>query len=261
MFTAERLAKALSTCGMTPAAAIVRRLDAPGEWSAGEPGDPFYPASMLKTPLAACALALVQDADLCLEQRAQVEPRNMTLNDMPSPLVPGYSASLRELIELAITRSDNVATNMLYDIVGRERAGRLCAERFGLKGTAFFRKLSGGYPLIHDAQWDGVRHNRHSAADAARMFEMIARSAVPFAQTLYQILGRQEWNNKLSLGLQPGDRFAHKTGDTDEVTHDGGILETSQGALYVVVVYTGLPSSEENNARFAPLMQALRSIM
>jgi len=103
--------------------------------------------------------------------------------------------------------------------------------------------------------------NRHSLGDAARLFELIARDRVPYAFELRQTLARQEWNNKLTGGLLPGDRFAHKTGDTDEVTHDGGILDTEQGASYVLVLYTGLESDDENNAKFAPFMRSLRQYL
>jgi beta-lactamase class A len=63
---------------------------------------------------------------------------------------------------------------------------------------------------------------------------------------------------KLSRGLEPGDAFAHKTGDTDEVSHDAGILMLNDGSRWVVVVYTELPSSDEHDARFATFMRSLR---
>jgi len=143
----------------------------------------------------------------------EVTHANMTVTDKPSPLLPGYSASLADLIELAITRSDNVATNMLYDVAGRERATAICRERFGLRDTAFRRKLSGDYPLIFDPQWDGTNMNRHSVRDAARLFELIARDRVPLADVMRRTLARQEWNNKLSPGLQAGDAFDHKAAE------------------------------------------------
>ncbi len=256
------LGQAAQQAGLESAAIIVRRLDgAPWEAVLGDPDRTIYPASMLKTPLALAAYTLVHDGELKPGLRLEVTPANMTANDKPSPLVPGYSATLEELLDLAITLSDNVATNMLYDIIGRERAGELLRERFGLRATAFFRKLSGDYPLISDPLWDGVHFNSHSLRDAVRTFELIARTRVPFAWTLRQTLARQQWNNKLSLGLKAGDQFAHKTGDTDEVTHDGGILETREGRSYVVAVYTGVPSTDENNARFGTFMQSLRPLM
>lgn len=262
MLSAELIGRLADEAGLASASFTLARLDredAPR--LARDPERYLYPASMLKTPLALVAYALVQDGELRVDDRFPVDQANMTTNDADSPLIPGYISPLSELIELMITRSDNVATNMLYDILGRERATRVAQERFGLRSTAFYRKLSGSLPLINDPGWDGVHRNTHSVADAARLFELIARDRVPFAFTLRQTLGRQAWNDKLSAGLERGDLFAHKTGGTDEVTHDGGILETRQGASYVLVVYTGAESTDENNAKFGPFMRSLRSYL
>ncbi|MFN2449537.1 MAG: serine hydrolase [Candidatus Baltobacteraceae bacterium] len=257
----ERLAGA---CGLRQAAVLLRALDGPRPgadviW--GDPDREIYPASMLKTPLALAVFALADDGVLSLEAPVSVTADNMTQNDKPSPLVPGYRAHVGELIELAITRSDNVATNILYDLAGRKRASGILRERFALGATAFRRKLSGAEPLIPDPQWDGVLMNRHSLRDAARVFELIARDAVPHAAELRELLSRQEWNTKLSRGLQPGDRFAHKTGDTDEVAHDGGILQLCDGRSFVLVVYTATPSSDAHDARFGDFMRSVRILI
>jgi beta-lactamase class A len=58
--------------------------------------------------------------------------------------------------------------------------------------------------------------------------------------------------------LRPGDRFFHKTGGTDEVSHDGGILKTAEGRTYAIAVYTGLPSNDAGDAKFGPFMQRIR---
>lgn len=259
MLTEDLLLQNAAQAGLGPVALVFKRLDQPGQALAVNQDAAFYPASMIKTPLAAVALALVHEGVLDMERGYEVSGANMTVNDKPSPLVPGYTSPLRELIELMITRSDNVATNMLFDVLGREQATKIVKQRFGLANTAFRRKLSGSLPLIHDPQWNGKQMNTHPPRDAARLFESIARDEIPLANYLRQVLGRQEWNNKLSEGLQEGDRFEHKTGDTDEVTHDGGILKTAGGANYVVVVYTGMESTDENNARLGRFMRALRA--
>ena len=261
VLTSDIVLQAAGAAGLENLAFILKRLDREEPIVAVEPDRALYPASMLKTPLAAAVYSLVQDGELRLTAEFEVAPANMTANDKPSPLVPGYRARLTELLELMITRSDNVATNMLCDIVGRERATQIVEQRFGLTGTAFRRKLSGSLPLIHDPEWDGTHRNTHPARDAAALYELIARDRVPFARDLREILERQEWNNKLSQGLRPGDRFAHKTGDTDEVTHDGGILYTADGASYVIVAYTGMESTDEHNARFGPFMRAVRDYL
>ncbi len=261
MVTDDLVRQAAAQAGLEPFAAIVRRLDEDATGAAIQPHAAFYPASMIKTPLAVAVLALVHEGEFGLETPCVVTQANMTFNDKPSPLLPGYSSTVVELVDLMLTRSDNVATNMLFDLVRRERATKIVRERFGLSRTAFHRKLSGSLPLIHDPEWDGRHMNTHPPEDAARLFESIARSQVPFAALLREILARQEWNNKLSAGLQSGDRFAHKTGDTDEVTHDGGILDTAGGAAYVIVAYSGMESDDHNNARFGTFMRALRTAL
>ncbi len=218
----------------------------------------LYPASMIKTPLAAAALSLVERGRLRLDQRITVAHSNMTTNDKPSPFVAGYEGSLSQYLEFMLTRSDNVATNQLFDVVGRARATAI-AHELGLKRTAFHRKLSGSEPLIVDPEATG--RNTHPAADAALLFSLIATDAIPFASTLREILARQQWNEKLSTALRPGDRFAHKTGDTDEVSHDAGLLDTQEGPSYIIVVYTGLPSSAHNDRRFGAFMRALRPLL
>lgn len=261
MLTDDLVSQAATRAGLEPLALVARRLDQKDRAVEIAPEAAFYPASMIKTPLAAAVLALVQDGAIRLDQLCTVTQANMTFNDKPSPLEPGYESTVTELIDLMITRSDNVATNMLLDLAGRERATDIVQSRFGLLGTAFYRKLSGSLPLIHDPHWDGKHLNTHPPADAARLFEMIARTELPFAWMLRCVLARQDWNDKLSAGLKSGDVFAHKTGSTDEVTHDGGILETAAGASYVIVVYTGMASMEINDARFGPFMQVLRSAL
>jgi len=203
----------------------------------------------------------VEDGRLALDARFEVTAANMTTNDKPSPLVPGYRATVRELIELMITISDNVATNMFFDILGRERATRIAQDTFGLHGTAFHRKLSGSEPLIVDPGWTSGVRNTHPPGDAARAFELIARDRVPNSDALRATLGRQQFNDMLDLGLHPGDRFYHKTGGTDEVAHDGGILTTAEGRSYVLVTYTGLPSSDASSAKFGPFMHRIRETM
>lgn len=247
--------------GLEPASILVTDLRDGAILGAVDPERDFYPASMIKTPLVAAVLAQVDAGILTLDQRFDVTEANATHNDAPSPLVPGYTARLDELCELAIARSDNVATNVLFDAVGREQATRIARDRWGLRDTAFYRKLSGSDPLIDDPLWDRTHLNTHPASDAAALFRMIALDLVPYAGLLRDWLAGQYWNDKLSRGLRDGDLFMHKTGDTGDVSHDGGIMVTAENRAFVVVVYTGLPSTDETSARFAPFMSELRAVL
>lgn len=259
MVTREQLASFAREAGLAEPSIVIAPLGTP-VWddAALEPDRALYPASMIKTPLVAAAMTDVAGGRIRLDDRVEVTRANMTFNDAPSPLEPGYFSTVAELCDLAISRSDNVATNMLFDIVDRDRATTIVHERFGLRNTAFRRKLSGSDPLIVDPEWDGVHRNTHPASDAARMFDAIANDRVPHADEIRASLGRQVWNAKLSKGLRAGDRYLHKTGDTDDVAHDGGILFTAEGRTYVIAVYTALPSSDANDTRFGAFMKQLR---
>jgi beta-lactamase class A len=223
-----------------------------------EARDAIYPASMIKTPLAVAAAAAERDGRISWSQRLTVERANMTPNDAPSPLVPGAGATPAELLALMLSRSDNVATNMLIDRLDRGRASADLAA-LGFPATVIRRKLSGALPLIDDPQACG--RNVHSARDACELFKRIALDDVPGAARIADALAAQFWNGKLSGGLAPGDRFAHKTGDTDEVSHDGGILTLASGERYALAVYTQLESNAETDRRFGVFMRALRPLL
>ena len=241
--------------GLAAAQIHVRSLAAGGPAWSSDDGRWVYPASMIKVPLAAAAAVAIRAGRLRWDTAVTVDARNATPNDAPSPIVPGYRTTVEELTTFMLQRSDNVATNQLYDVLGRERATADVAA-LGYPATAFRRKLSGSLPLIDDPEATG--RNTFPAADAAQLFAAIAKDRVPEAAALRRILATSWWDVKLSRGLEPGDAFAHKTGDTDEVAHDGGILTLPGGARWVVVVYTELPSSDEHDARFGAFMRALR---
>lgn len=252
-----RLVAAARAAGLGAAAVCIQRLDPAGPLVCAGPQTDWAAASMIKVPLAVAAAAAVARGTHAWPQLAVVGPENMTPNDAPSPLIPGVSASLADLLALAVSRSDNVATNMLFDVLGRERASADLAA-LGFPGTVFRRKLSGAEPLIHDPGATG--RNAHPPAEAARLFAALAAGTVPGATRIRAALAAQYWNGKLSLGLAPGDRFEHKTGDTDSVSHDGGILTLASGESWALVVYTHQTSGDADDPRFAEFMRTLRPL-
>jgi beta-lactamase class A len=260
MLSADLLARLAEEFGLTTPSLVVRGLSALPPSSYELHADRALPAaSLIKVPIAAALCAAWASGARAPEDHLTIQARDMTTNDAASPFVPGYAASLEELARLMITRSDNVATNTLIEELGRE-AATADLHTIGLTRTFIHRKLSGSDPLIEDPGKTGER-NAHPARDAALLFEKIAQKKIAGADWMFNALRAQEWNEKLSTGLLAGDRFAHKTGDTSQVTHDGGILDTADGKRYVLVVYTSLASSPENDARFGAFMRALRLLL
>ncbi len=226
-----------------------------GERWAHDDGRWLYPASMIKLPLAVAAGAAIDAGRLGWDTTVTVEASNGTQNDTPSPMLPGYRTTVDELVTLMLQRSDNVATNVLYDVLERGRA-TADVQALGFRQTFFRRKLSGAEPLIDDPAATG--RNSFPAAEAVALLIALAADRLPQAAALRRILATSWWDVKLSRGLEPDDRFAHKTGDTDEVSHDGGLLSLAEGPRWAIVVYTDLPSCEENDQRLGAFMRALR---
>ncbi len=259
MLTTDFVQTAAMQAGLVNPSIVVRQLDVPVAHTIElDALRPTYPASMIKLPIACAIYTLVERRLLDAESRVEITADNMTLTDMASPFVPGYVASIAELVELMITRSDNVATNCLIDVGDRRRMNDIVAE-LGLGSTLINRKLSGADPRIADPQ--SLGENSHPAADFAKLAEEIHYQRVPYARLMQEILSRQEWNDRLSRGLESGDRFAHKTGDTSTVCHDGGILRLASGECWIVVAYTECPEDAGNVDRFRTFASAIRPFL
>jgi len=258
-FNAERLAGLAASTGLGAASIVVEPLDrtaaAQSVRAALAAEAAIYPASMIKLPIAMAVAAQCAAGERRWSDTMIVDDAAMTSNDAPSPLLPGYAASIAELVHGMIAASDNVATNVLIDVLGRETITLAC-RGFGVTQTIVARKVSGSLPLIDDPAATG--RNAHPACDAASLFLRVARDGGQATAEVWNALAAQIWNDKLSAGLEPGDSFAHKTGDTSDVSHDGGILTLANGRRFVLVVYTQLGSNPETDARFAAFMRALR---
>ncbi len=223
-------------------------------WRADED---IYPASIIKLALMTEAYDRFASGSLSPDERVVVARANLTATSEPTPLVEGFTARLRELVELMIERSDNIATNQLIDVLDRERV-TAAMRAHGLPHFHLGRKLSGSEPLVEGV--DVGERNSMRPIETAQLLRLIADDAVPAAAQQRELLARCTDNAKLAAGIAPGDRFMHKTGVTSEVHHDAGILQTADGRRYVVVLYTrrGTADSARADARMASWMRTLR---
>src|SRR5213083_2976121 len=209
----------------------------------------FHAASTMKVPVM---IQIFRDADaglLRLDDSLTVHTAFPSLvpaeafivgkeDDSDSTLYEsvGRNRSVRELLDLMITRSSNLATNLLIERVGAERA-QLTARSLGAWSIQVLRGVEDG-----KAYRAGL-NNTTTARDLGVLLAAIAqgRAASPASCTeMLGILGRQEFNEGIPAGLPPGTRVAHKTGWIGEVVyHDAAIVYPPRGGSYVLVVLTG----------------------
>ncbi|PYP17131.1 MAG: serine hydrolase [Gemmatimonadetes bacterium] len=145
-------------------------------------------------------------------------------------------ASVRDLLELMITRSSNLATNILIERIGAARA-QASARALGAWSIQVLRGVEDG-----KAYRAGL-NNTTTARDLGVLLAAIAqnRAASPAScREMLRILEAQEFNEGIPVGLPPGTRVAHKTGWIGEVVyHDAAIVYPPSGGSYLLVVLTG----------------------
>ncbi|MDR3519885.1 MAG: class A beta-lactamase-related serine hydrolase [Candidatus Pacebacteria bacterium] len=108
----------------------------------------MYPASVYKIFVGAEVLRRVEIGDFSLDQTIAVTSPNDV--DRDPKLFPGRSRKLltvgeeitiEYLLDLMLSESDNTASNMLIDLVGRESINENIIDRYDWKGSGVTRKF------------------------------------------------------------------------------------------------------------------------
>lgn len=208
----------------------------------------FHAASTMKVPVM---IQIFRDADaglLGMDDSLTVHTAFASLvegafvvgkeDDSDSTLYTfaGRNRSVRDLLERMITRSSNLATNLLIERVGADRAQRT-ARALGAWSIQVLRGVEDG------AAYRAGLNNTTTARDLGVLLQAIATGRAASAaacDSMLAILGRQEFNEGIPVGVPPGTRVAHKTGWIGEVVyHDAAVVFPPDGGRYVLVVLTG----------------------
>jgi beta-lactamase class A len=207
----------------------------------------FHAASMMKVPVLIQVFRDVDAGRLRLDDSLPVANSFASLvdgspyhldagDDSDSTLYArvGRRATLRELVELMITVSSNLATNNLIELVGAARA-QASAVALGADSIQVRRGVE------DNLAYRAGLNNTTTARDLGVLFAAIAegRAASPAScRTMLGVLSRQRFNEGIPAGLPLGVTVAHKTGWFTGTHHDGGIVTAPDGRHYVVVVLT-----------------------
>lgn len=217
----------------------------------------FHAASTMKVPVMielfrridAGALRLDQSI-LLVNQFASIVDRSpfaLDARDDSDSLVYrwiGTRVPVRTLLDHMITRSSNLATNALIELVGAARADST-AHALGARDIQIRRGVEDG-----KAYAAGL-NNMTTARDLAAIMVAIESGAAASrasCDSMRAILLRQESSGEIPAGLPPGTRVAHKTGSITAHLHDAAVVYPPGRAPYVLVVLTrGIP--DETAAR------------
>ena len=156
----------------------------------------------------------------------------------------GSEITILELIDRMITRSSNLATNTVIELVGATNANAT-AHALGARNIRVLRGVEDG------KAFQAGLNNTTTPRDLAVLMEALERNTAASpasSQAMREILLRQEFNGEIPAGLPAGTPVAHKTGFITGVLHDAAIVYPKGRKPYVLVILTkGIP--DRNIAR------------
>jgi beta-lactamase class A len=168
-------------------------------------------------------------------------------DDAEQTLYPriGENEIIRELTRLMIVRSSNLATNILLERVGTKNVNDFI-QTLGIQGVTVRRGVE------DNAAFRLGMNNSATARGLTQTMKLIAEKKVVSKQAsekMIEILLGQELNESIPALLPESVRVAHKTGWTDDVYHDTGIVYPEHRKPYVLSIMT--KGFAENQAREA----------
>lgn len=220
--------------------------------------DSFHAASTMKVPVMIELFRQIDSGKLSLDQRVPLRNQFASIVDQsPFSLNPGddsdssayarvgSTVTVRELIDRMITRSSNLATNALIELVGANRANET-AHQLGARNIRVLRGVE------DNKAFAAGLNNTTTARDLAVLLEAIETGRAASrasSDSMRAILLEQEFNTEIPAGLPTGVRVAHKTGWITGVLHDAAIVypRDTSDPFVLVVLTRGIP--DQNVAR------------
>lgn len=192
-----------------------------GETFSYNADEPMSAASVIKLTVMAELFRQIEAGTVSREQKLLVRDENrVPICGVLTLMHSGMEVTPIDLCWLMITISDNMATNMLIDLLGVDNI-QANNQRLGLEGVTLARKLFEKRP-----EFRGLR-NYISGNGIGKLLEMIYKGEVVSKQACDEMIDMmlaQQCTNKIPLLLPGEGRAAHKTGEDEGTTHDTGII-------------------------------------
>jgi beta-lactamase class A len=150
----------------------------------------------------------------------------------------GKVMKVQELAHHMITTSNNLATNLLLDLVGVDNA-RETLKELGVEGVELVRGVE------DNRAFEAGINNRVTANGLLRLFKLLHENRIcspEASKRMLDILFKQEYKSGIPAGL-PSEvrsvaRIAHKTGNISTVAHDAGLIYLPDREPYALTILT-----------------------
>jgi len=164
----------------------------------------------------------------------------------------GRTMTLGRLCEAMITRSSNLAANLLIERLGVRNIQRT-VHKLHADGLRVLRGVEDT-----KAYAKGL-NNTTTARALMKLLEAIGEGRVVdtgSSRAMVDILKRQQFNEAIPAGLPPGTPVAHKTGGITKIHHDAAIVYAPRPYVLVVLV-RGLDDSKQGAALIVEITRAV----
>jgi len=207
----------------------------------------FHAASTMKLAVLLGVFRQIERNELTLDAPVHVrnrftsivnqEPYMLDLGRDSDPDVYGQlgkTMSVRELAYWMITRSSNLATNLLVDVIGIPTI-QLALDELEIDGVRVLRGVE------DQRAFDAGLNNEVTANGLLKLLRLIAEGRAYSQKScdeMLEIMLDQQYRSGIPAGLPKAARVAHKTGNISTVHHDAGIVYLNDRAPYVLVILT-----------------------
>ncbi|HMO67992.1 MAG TPA: class A beta-lactamase-related serine hydrolase [Novosphingobium sp.] len=227
---------------------------------------PFPMASTSKIAVVATFLEGVDQGRWRLDDRfpLMIPVPSAKFSTAAAPVRAGEQLTAYELIDLAITRSSNPATDALLRVVGGPQAVNRWILKAGIPDMRIDRDIA---TLVRDdGEFDPARtvDIRDSATPNAmiRLLTGLHRGEWLSANSRAVLIGAMErcvtGKRRIPGMLPEGTRVAHKTGTLNNTASDVGIIHTADGRTIAVAIYvTGQGGRPNRDARIASIARTI----
>jgi|SRR6185437_5708580 len=235
----ERIQKSGAEVGVA-----FRTLDGKTEWYF-RADEAFHAASTMKIPVLIELFHQVREGKLKLDDPLPIKNEFHSLvdgsvytldaaDDSEAELYKavGQTRTLRQLCELMITVSSNLATNQLIEKLGVENI-RATVHSLHADGMNVLRGVE------DNKAYEKGLNNTTTARGLEQLLDAIARGEAvdkDGSRQMIEILERQKFNEGIPAGLPPGTRVAHKTGEITKIHHDAAIVFAPRPFVLVILV-------------------------
>lgn len=243
-----------------------KTVDGRAEWDL-RADDVFHAASTMKVPVMIELFRQAQQGKIKLDDRLPVRNEFRSIvdgsayqlsakDDSETDLykAEGQTRSLRELCELMITVSSNLATNLLIEKLGVGNI-RATVHQLGADGMNVMRGVEDNLAFTK-----GLNNTTTARGLGILLLAIAEGNAVDAcsSQQMAAILDRQKFNDGIPAGLPPGIAVAHKTGEITKIHHDAAIVYAKRPYILVILV-RGIADEKASAALMADISSELYS--